>query len=178
VLVLVEADRVEDVELRLGPPVGGIGHAGALEILLGLGGHVARVAGVGLAGDRVPDEAVEDQGRVGPERVEDRRARVGDQDHVRLLDLLEPADRGTVEAVALLEPLLGQLVGRDREVLHQPGQVGEAEVHDLDLGVPDQVENVSDRFGQLGASLSVTWAYSDDASNPRLPPGCWFVSPE
>ncbi len=29
-----------------------------------------------------------------------------------------------------------------------------------------------------GASLSVTWAYSDDASNPRLPPGCWFVSPE
>ena len=32
---------------------------------------------------------------------------------------------GAVEAVALLEPLLGELLRRDREVLHQAGQVGE-----------------------------------------------------
>ena len=39
-----------------------------------------------------------------------------------------------------LEDVLGQLVGRHREVLHQPGQVAEPEVDDLDALVLDQAE--------------------------------------
>ena len=68
---------------------------------------------------------------MGPERVDDRRARIWQQDHVRLVDLLESSDRGTVEAEALGEDFLGQLVDRSREVLHHPGQVTEANVDDL-----------------------------------------------
>jgi hypothetical protein len=39
-------------------------------------------------------------------------------------------------------------------VLHEPWQIGEAQVDDLDLVVPDQVENAFDRFRHGLASLS------------------------
>ena len=141
-LVLHEAHVVEHVELGLGPEVGGVGDAGRPQVLLGLLGDVARVAGVGLAGDRVADEAVEDERLVLQERVDHRRVGVGHQDHVRLLDLLEAADRGAVEAVAILERALGELVRRDREVLHETGEVAEAEVDDLDPFVLDDPEDL------------------------------------
>ena len=131
VLVLVEADIVEDVELRLRPEVGGVGQAGRHEVLLRLLGHEPGVAGVGVAGHRVAHEAVEVEGLELAERVDDRGVGVGHEDHVRLLDLLEATDRRPVEPVALLEPLLGQGVGGGREVLHEPREVAEAEVDDL-----------------------------------------------
>jgi hypothetical protein len=46
---------------------------------------------------------------------------------------------------------------RIEEVLHEPWQIGEAQVDDLDLVVPDQVENVFDRFRHGLASLSARW---------------------
>ena len=61
-LVLPEPGRVEDVELGLGTPVGGVGDAGRLQVGLGLLGDVARVAVVGLAGQRVVDKAIEQKG--------------------------------------------------------------------------------------------------------------------
>src|SRR4051794_41247280 len=51
----LEADVVEDVELRLRSEEHGVGDAGGLEPLLGLGGHLARVALVRLAGARLDD---------------------------------------------------------------------------------------------------------------------------
>src|SRR5882757_6855668 len=48
--------RVEDVELRLRPEVRGVGDAATTQVVLGLAGDVARVPGVGLAGQRVVDE--------------------------------------------------------------------------------------------------------------------------
>ena len=47
---------VEDVELGLRAEVRGVGDAAAAQVVLGLAGDVARVAGVGLAGQRVVDE--------------------------------------------------------------------------------------------------------------------------
>ena len=76
VLVLVEARRVEDVELGLGPEVRGVGEAGALEVVLGLLRDVARVTAVALAGDRVLHERVDVQRLVLAERVDDRGLRV------------------------------------------------------------------------------------------------------
>ncbi len=108
-LVLVEADRVEDVELALRTPVRALRDAAAPQVRLGLAGDVARVAGVGLAGHRVADKAVEDQRGVLRERVEDRGGGVGEQEHVRLLDLLEATDRGAVEPEPLLERVLVEL---------------------------------------------------------------------
>jgi hypothetical protein len=48
-----------------------------------------------------------------------------------LLDLLVPADRRAVEPVAVGEPLLGELLDGDREVLHEAGKVAEAQVDGL-----------------------------------------------
>ena len=143
VLVLVEASRVEDVELRFGPDVDGVGDARALDVLLRLLRDVARVAGVRLARDRVFDVTVDGERRVLAERVDDRRVRVGDQEHVGLLDLLEAADRRAVEPVALVEAVRRQLVDRHREVLHEPGEVTEPEVHDLGARVLGQLQHVA-----------------------------------
>ena len=165
VLVLVEARRVEDVELGFGPEVRGVGDAGAREVVLGLLRDVARVAAVGLAGDRVLHEAVDVQRLVLRERVDHRGVGIGDQEHVRLLDLLEAADRRAVEAEAVLEDVLGQLVGRDREVLHEPGQVAEADVDDVDALVREHAS------GRHWESPRLTAFLGDDGSGPgRLLP--------
>ena len=103
---------------------------------------VAGIAGVGLPGDRVADEAVEDERLVLQERVDHGGVRIRHQDHVRLLDLLEAADRRAVEPVALLEGVRRELVGGDREVLHQAREVAEAEVDDLDPLALDDPEDV------------------------------------
>ena len=42
----------------------------------------------------------------------------------------------------VLEHVLGELVRRDREVLHQAGQVAEADVDDLDVLVLQQLQDV------------------------------------
>src|SRR4029077_2261502 len=76
------------------------------------------------------------------EGVDNRSVGIGDQEHVRLLDLLEPADGRPVEAQAFLEDVLGELVGRDREVLHEPGQVTEADVDDGDVLVRKHADDV------------------------------------
>ena len=76
---------------------------------LGLARDPARVARVHLARHRVLHEAVDDQRRDLEERVDERAARVRHQEHVGLLDLLEPADRRAVEAEAGGEVLLVEL---------------------------------------------------------------------
>ncbi len=130
VLVLVEPDRVEDVELGLGTPVADVRDARLLQVELGLAGHVARVTAVHLARDRVLHEAVDVQRGVLRERIHVRGVRVGHQQHVRFLDLLEPADRRPVEPDPIFEDRVGELVRRYREVLHQPWEVTEAEIDD------------------------------------------------
>ena len=79
------------------------------------------------------------------ERIEHRGVRIRDQEHVRLLDLLETADRRTVESETVLEHVLGELVRRNREVLHQSRQVAEPNVDDLDVAVLDELQYVARR---------------------------------
>ena len=66
----------------------------------------------------------------------------GNQEHVRLLDLLEAADRRAVEAGAFLEAVQGQLVRGHRVVLHRAGQVGEPKIDDLDALGLDQAQDL------------------------------------
>ena len=75
VLVLVEPDRVEDVELGLRAPVRDVGDPGLFQVQLGLLRDVARVAAVHLAGHRVLHEAVDVQRRVLRERIQVRGVR-------------------------------------------------------------------------------------------------------
>jgi hypothetical protein len=138
----LEAHIVEDEELRLGSEVGGVGHPGGEQVLLRLLGDVARVAAVALTGDRVSHVAVHDERLPGAERIEVRGVRIRDQDHVRFLDLLEPADRRAVEGVAVLELALVEHRSRDRHVLHHPRQVAEPQVDELDVLRLDQLEHL------------------------------------
>ena len=130
---LVEADVVENEELKLRAHEARVGDAGALEIGRGLAGDVARIAAVVLAGDRVLDVADHRQGLDRAERVEDGGFGLRDDEHVALVDPLPAADAGAVEAQAVLEDVLVELVDGNGEVLPEAGEVHEAEIDRLDV---------------------------------------------
>ena len=117
-----------------------------LQVELGLLRDVARVARVVLAGDRVLHEARDVQRGVLRERIHVRGVGSSIEQHVRLLDLLEPADRRAVERLPVGELLLGQLVDRQRQVLDLSRQVGEAKIHDLGPGFLGHGDDVLGRL--------------------------------
>ena len=134
----LEADVVEDVELGLGGEERGVRDAGRLQVRLGLGGDLARVAAVRLVGVRVDDGEVDVQRLLRPERVDVRGRHVRDELHVGLVDRLEPADRRAVEHLAVGEEVRVEGLGRHVEVLHDARQVAETDVDELDVLVPDE----------------------------------------
>ena len=128
---LVEGHVVEDVELRLGAEVDGVGNTALEQMALGLLRHVARVARIGLARDRVDHVADQRQRSRRVEGVDLRRRGIRHQQHVRLGDLLEAADRGAVEAEPIAEGVLVQAADRERHVLPCARHVGELDVDHL-----------------------------------------------
>ena len=76
------------------------------------------------------------------ERVEYGRGGVRQKEHVRLVDLLESADRGTVEHQPVGENLRVERLDRHGEVLHSPRQVTEPDVDELHLVVADELQNL------------------------------------
>ena len=123
-----DIDRIADAELRY--------------IGLSTFGGGPRVAFVKLAGRGLDDVAEDDQHRRCGERIDINGIEVRLQDHVGLVDRLPARDGRTIEH----EPV-GQHVlvddGRDHgEVLPLAAQVGEADVHPLDVFVLDALENV------------------------------------
>ena len=157
---LFELDVVEDEELKLGRQQALIGHARVPHVAGGLAGDIARVAGVVLMGDRILDVADHRQGRLRRERVDQRRLGLGDDQQVGLVDRAPADDARAVKADAFLERLLGECVGRDREMLPDAGKIHEPQVDRRDLALPDLCQ---DFFGSH-ASLSPF-----DLSSWRLP---------
>ena len=99
--------------------------------------HVSRVARVGLAVGR-DDVADHPAGQAVGQDPEGRR--VGDRDHVRLLDRVEAGDRRAVEAHAVVERAF-ELADRDREALEVALEIGEPEQHVVDAAVLDLLEH-------------------------------------
>jgi hypothetical protein len=122
---------VEDEELALRADVSRVGDPGRAEVLLGRARDPARVAAVALARRRVGDLAHERERRRFRERIEDRALGLRHEQHVRLRDALPAADRGAVEAEALVERGLVEGRQRQRHVLPRPEQVAELEVDHL-----------------------------------------------
>jgi len=138
-LVAGEAHLIEDEEFEFGADVDRVADAAVLYVLLGLGGHVARVAAVGLARHRVLDVADHRERRRFDGRVDDRRRRVGDEEHVGLFDLLEAANAGAVETVAfapgrlrVVVPVV-ELVDGARQVLPKSEEVDEFHIDEADI---------------------------------------------
>jgi hypothetical protein len=92
------------------------------------------------------------------EDVDHRRARVRHQQHVRFMDLLEPADRRAVEHQPVLEHPAVERLDRHGEVLHGAGQVAEPDVDELDplVGyVPQDLITAAEHQLSLAASASL-----------------------
>ena len=130
--VLVEPERVEQIELGLGTPVADFRDAGPAQVLLRLLGDEPRVAGVRLAADRVHDVADQEKRLMGKNRVDRRRVGVRHEEHVALVDRLESADARAVKSEAVLEAVDLQLADGQAEMLPGAGKVDETHVDDLD----------------------------------------------
>ena len=91
-------------------------------------------------GDGIGHVAVDDRGLVLHERIHVHGVRIGDEHHVRFLDLLETTNRGAIETVAFGEMVFTQHVSRDGDVLHDAGQVGEAEIDEFTAFVLHQLQ--------------------------------------
>src|SRR4029450_1065620 len=104
--------------------------------------HVARVAFVRLPVGRadVTDHAADLRLTLLP-RHQPVRARIGDRDHVRLLDRVEPGDRRAVESHPVVKGALDLARGH-RERLEVSLEVGEPEEQELDPVVLDLLESV------------------------------------
>src|SRR5262249_61647156 len=104
---------IEDVELDLGAEVGGGGDAALGQERFSFFPNEAWVACVALARSAWLDDIADDaQCRDGARGIEKRRVRVRQQQHVRLVNFLEAADGRPVEADALAEEALLQLLDR------------------------------------------------------------------
>ena len=97
VLVLVEADVVEDEELGFRPEIGGVRDAEALYIVLRLAGDVSRIPRIVLARDRVADVAEYGEGLRSQEGIQEGGPGDRLDEHVGLVDRLPSTDAGTVE---------------------------------------------------------------------------------
>ncbi len=127
-LILIEADVIEDEEFGLGAEVGSVGNAAILQVELGLLGDPARVALVALLGDGILDIAIHDDRRHFGERVHKRGGGIRDEQHVAFMDCRPAADAGAIHAEALFETALIDLVHGIRDVVLQARNIGEPEI--------------------------------------------------
>ena len=142
----------------------------------------AGIALVGLAtGNLDVAEHPADRVLVGAPGEDGERARVGHRDHVRLLDRVEPGDRGSVEAHAALEGVI-EIVGVDREALQLTEDVGEPEPDEADAAIRDDAAHVLGGLGldhamvgHLSSSL-VVWLPDSRGRPPYRPPRIVGVS--
>ena len=80
------------------------------------------------------------------EQVDARGVRVGQQQHVGLVDGLESTNRRAVKSQAVSNTLWSKNEGRNREVLHDTGQVAEPDVDKFDVLVLGEFEDVVGRL--------------------------------
>ena len=73
------------------------------------------------------------------ERVDLRGVGIGQQQHVGLVDRLEPTNRRAVKGDAALKQVLVDSGSRNCEVLHDAGQVAEPDVDEFDFLVLERV---------------------------------------
>ncbi len=137
-----ETNLVEDEELWFRTKVHGIAQTDLLDVCLGFLGNMAWITAVGLVSNGVDDVTDQGEGRLLEEGVDARRASVGHEDHVGLVDGLPAADRAAVEAKSLSETLFGDPVDRHGGVLPLTQEIDEFVVYELESTVLDQFQNL------------------------------------
>src|SRR5580698_6032086 len=140
-LRLVEAHVVEDEELGLWAHERRIANATLLEIGLGLLRDVTRISRIGLLRNGVEDRAHEANGRHRIERVDLRRFRVRDHDHVGRVDRLPTANRRAVERQAVFEQGRVEAVSRDLRMLPYAREIDELQIDVFDVVLLRELDN-------------------------------------
>ena len=148
--VVAIAHRIENEELGLGAEVRGVADAGRLQIRLGALGERARIARIGLHRAGLEHIALQEQGLVGHERIDDRAIRIRQQHHVRFVDALPAGDRRTVEHLAVLEQRFFDGMRGKRKVVLLAEHIGEAQIDEFDFVFLDQFFDVGCGHGNLG----------------------------
>ncbi len=128
-LVLIEPHVVENEKLGLRAEIRGVRQAAVLQIAFGLARDPARIALVVLARDGIDHVAGHHQRADFAKRIDERGARVRDQQHVALVDRRPTADAGSIDAETLFKRVLGELADGIGDVLLQTGQIREAQIH-------------------------------------------------
>ena len=127
----IEANAIEDEELRFGAEESLVGDASLFQVRLGADGDLPGIARVGLVRDGVADVADQHQrGRVA-ERIHEGGVGIGHQQHVRFVDRLPPADGTAVKAESILEGALFQFADGITHVLPQAGKIGESQIENF-----------------------------------------------
>src|SRR6516164_4296680 len=126
VYALPVAHLVEDEEFRLRAEIGSLANPGTFQVGFRFLRDVPGVAAIGLASDRVPDVAEQDERRRRSERIEKGRSRVCDDKHVTFLNFLEAAYRRTVETDALIESIGIHRAWGNGKMLPDARQVGKS----------------------------------------------------
>ena len=133
VLVLVEADVIENEELRFRAEIGGVADAAVLQVQFGLLGDPARIALVVLLGDGIVHVAEHHQSGSLGERIHERGVRIGDQQHVALVDRRPAADARSIHAEAFFKELSFQFADRVGNVMLQARDIGEPQIQLLGI---------------------------------------------
>ena len=148
------AHVVEDEEFGLRTEVGGVAHAGGLEVGLGALGDRARIAVVGLAVAGLDHVAAHEQRGLFEERIDVGGVRVGHQLHVRGFDAFPATNRRAVEGMAGSELVFVEMRNRHRHVLLLAPGVGKTEVNELDFVFLHHLDHVCDGLGHQLLLLS------------------------
>jgi hypothetical protein len=147
---LAVAHFIEDKVLELRAEVGSVSDAGALEIILRLLRDVPGVPAIALSCDWITDVANQHQRSRFCERVQERRSRVGNDQHVTFVDFLEATNGGAVESNTLGNAVGIESPWRHRKVLPQTGKVGKPQINHLDLVILDRPEDILWIFAAVG----------------------------
>ena len=128
---LIEANAVENEELRFRAEERFVGKPGGGEIRLRALRHVPRVAVIGLVGQRIHGVANHHECRLREERIHKRRIRVRNQQHVGFMDRSPSANRAGIESESFLEGVFGKFVDRVADVLPDTRDVNETKIENL-----------------------------------------------
>ena len=141
VRVLIKADIIEDEKFSFRAKIDRVGQTCPLQIGTRLAGHVPRVATVVFPGDRILNVADHDQRRQLGKRVEKSRRRIGNEQHVALVDLLPTPDAGAIKALAVVKRVFRQLMNGNRCVLPCTDKIHKAEIDRLHTFFATEREN-------------------------------------
>ncbi len=130
---VVEPHIVEDEKFGFRANEAGIRNAGALQIVHRFAGHVARIARVIFARDRVLNIAHHHQRRDGGKRIEECSLGLRHDEHVALVNGLPAADARAVKTEPVFEHFLVELVDGDGKMLPQPRKIHKPQIDRLNI---------------------------------------------